>query len=433
MASFAAVKARVAIGRQRHWRATDEGKQPGVGADPGKEPNRSRRRDRAPRRPHREHGDEHSTGQAQKRPRKSAAPHRARGRAGAGRDGPARRVGRALLDLPKLDARLADVAQALLRVALQAALEQGPEPRRRSRGQLRPVGFAHQNRRERVAHGLAGEEPLTCQHLEDDDAKGPDVRTLVDAPAARLLGGHVPRGAEDEPCVGHLARHGRRPGEPAAARRGRVVLPSLCQAEVKDLDGAVRRDLDVGGLQVPVDDAYLVRGFEPFGDLLRDGDRFLDGNRPPAQSSREVLTFDQLHREQMTPGAFFERVKSRDAGVIEACQQLRLAPEAGASFFILEEFFRQHLERHRPVDAGIPRPIHLPHPAGAERRDDFVRSETSSGGQRHEVTGFYSALGRSSPRSSMFRATISEPFVHPRPLDPFGSMRKDGPRRCWPR
>ena len=36
--------------------------------------------------------------------------------------------------------------------------------------------------------------------------------------------------------------------------------------------------LDVGGLQVTVNDALLVRGLESFGDLLRDGQRLVEWN-----------------------------------------------------------------------------------------------------------------------------------------------------------
>ena len=43
----------------------------------------------------------------------------------------------------------------------------------------------------------------------------------------------------------------------------------------------------------------------------------------------------------------------------------------------------QHLERHLPLQPGIPRPIDLSHPAGAEQRYDFVRSESNARTQGH--------------------------------------------------
>ena len=50
----------------------------------------------------------------------------------------------------------------------------------------------------RVADGVAAEHALPGQHLEQDDAEGPDVGALVDRLPARLLGAHVGRRAEND-------------------------------------------------------------------------------------------------------------------------------------------------------------------------------------------------------------------------------------------
>ena len=52
--------------------------------------------------------------------------------------------------------------------------------------------------------------------------------------------------------------------------RGPAGLRSedLGQPEIEHLDLALRRNFDVGRLQVPMDDAFLMSGFEPLGDLL---------------------------------------------------------------------------------------------------------------------------------------------------------------------
>ena len=80
-----------------------------------------------------------------------------------------------------------------------------------------------------------------------------------------------------------------------ARRRRRRGVERLRQAEVEHLHGAVRRDLDVGRLQVAVDDAVLVRRFERFGDLARDAKRFVERDRSAAQPLARVFALDELH------------------------------------------------------------------------------------------------------------------------------------------
>ena len=103
----------------------------------------------------------------------------------------------------------------------------------------------------------------------------------------RLLGRHVRCRAEDhargrhragEVSVGELASATLpvRPAGPPACLRQR-----LRQAEVEHLHRAVRPDLDVGRLEVPVDDAEVVCRLERLGDL--PGDRRGLGQRDGTQ------------------------------------------------------------------------------------------------------------------------------------------------------
>ena len=100
-------------------------------------------------------------------------------------------------DLIERVTRFADVAQARLRILRQEPLEQATQRRRRRRRQQRPVRLALEHAREDVGDVVAGEQALAGEHLEQHDAERPDVGALVDGPAARLLGRHVGRGAED--------------------------------------------------------------------------------------------------------------------------------------------------------------------------------------------------------------------------------------------
>ena len=87
-----------------------------------------------------------------------------------------------------LDPGVADIAQALLRILFQTADQQASDRRRCCGGQRRPVGFALEDLRDRVRHGLARERDATGEHFEEHAPERPDVGALIDRLAARLLG-----------------------------------------------------------------------------------------------------------------------------------------------------------------------------------------------------------------------------------------------------
>jgi hypothetical protein len=188
------------------------------------------------------------------------------------------RVGRARRRLVRClehDRRIADVAQPLPAVALEAALQQTPDTCRRARGQQRPVDLLPQHRGERVAHRLASEQLSSRQHLEQHDAERPDVRAFVDRPAARLFRRHVRRRPENHPQFRRVYRHRRRVGDvDARLADGRERFG---ETEVEHLDRAILADLYIRRFEIAMDDAVFVGRVERGRDLARDreggGDR----------------------------------------------------------------------------------------------------------------------------------------------------------------
>ena len=288
------------------------------------------------------------------------------------------------------DARLADVAEPLLRLALEAAAEQRAERGRSRRRQRGPVDLLAQDRSQRVAHGLALEEPLAAQHLEEHDSEGPDVGPLVDRAAAGLLGGHVAGGAEDQ--AGGGAGVGERRGLRQVGRRSgrRVAAPGLGEPEVEHLDLAVRRDLHVRGLQVAVDDAFLVRFLERLGDLACDLDRLLGRDRSAPEPLREVLAEHELHGEEADGAGravgphLLEREQPGDVRVRQRRQQLGLALEALEPRRVGREGVGQELERDAAPEPRVGRLPDLAHPARSEPCLDLVGSEAHSSGEGHQ-------------------------------------------------
>ena len=93
-------------------------------------------------------------------------------------------------------------------------------------------------------------------------------------------------------------------GDAVTSGRAATTLPSvraqrLGQAEVEHLDGAVRTHLDVGGLQVAVNDALLVSGFERLSDLARDRQRLVERQRALRDAIGKRGTFDELEHQRL--------------------------------------------------------------------------------------------------------------------------------------
>jgi hypothetical protein len=60
------------------------------------------------------------------------------------------------------------------------------------------------------------------------------------------------------------------------------------QPEIEHLHRAVGPDLDVGRLQIAMDDAVFVRGLERVGDLLRNREDFVEREANPAEAGSHI-------------------------------------------------------------------------------------------------------------------------------------------------
>ena len=118
---------------------------------------------------------------------------------------------------------------------------------------------------------------------------------------------------------------------------GTVRGECLGEAEVENLHGAVGPDLDVGGLEVAMDDALFVGRFQGVGDLSRDRQRLRDRHAPARDDRGKVLPLDQFHHQRAHGTGFLEAVDVRDVRVIQRGECLCLAREAGEAIGIGSE------------------------------------------------------------------------------------------------
>ncbi len=259
---------------------------------------------------------------------------------------------------------------------LEAAAEQAAHRRGRLGRQLGPFGLVAEHPGQGVGEGLAAEELVPGQHLHQHDAEGPDVGAPVHLLAPGLLGAHVGRGPQQHAGLGHLGGEGGRHRE-RGLRSGAGSVPDhrLGQPEVEHLDLSLRRDLDVGRLQVPMDDASLVGRLQGLGDLERDPEGLLDRQGAAGDPLLQRLALDQLHDQEVDAVRLLHLVDAGDVGMVQGGQNLGLALEAGEALRILRERLRQHLDRHPPAQLRVLGLEDLAHPALAELAGDLELKE----------------------------------------------------------
>ena len=100
------------------------------------------------------------------------------------------------------------------------------------------------------------------------------------------------------------------------------------ETKVEHLHRAVSPHLDVGRLQIAVDDALFMSGFERFSDLPRDRQCLVEGNRAPRDPLRQNLAVNELHHQRRDAIRFFDAVDRGDVRMIERREHLRFATES---------------------------------------------------------------------------------------------------------
>jgi hypothetical protein len=93
---------------------------------------------------------------------------------------------------------------------------------------------------------------------------------------------------------------------------------------------------DIRRLQIPMNDALLMRGLEGLRDLLGDAERLIDGNRPARDALIQTLAVEFEHEELRVVG-LLEAVDLPDLWMIERREDLGFTTEASHAFGIVGE------------------------------------------------------------------------------------------------
>src|SRR5262245_55919530 len=106
------------------------------------------------------------------------------------------------------------------------------------------------------------------------------------------------------------------------------------------------------------------------------------------------FAFDVFQHEILLPVRFFKTVNRGNVRMIERCKYLRLSLKSRQPIRIARQMLWQGLDRHLPIEPDILGEIHLPHPALANLRADFVMTDFCAGGECHRLKLLISTTSR---------------------------------------
>ncbi len=308
-------------------------------------------------------------------------PHaRSRNRAPAG----ARRPREALPVLAELEREVGCRLEPVVRVLVEASLQDRLELLRNRRGVLEAAERVFRERRaERLDGGGPPEGHLPRQHLEEESSEGEDVGAVVDRRPANLLRRHVPHRSDDD-ARDREAGGGLGLLQPFEGD-GCLRLHELGEAEVEELHPPVARQEDVLGLQVAVDDAGGVSGREALRDLDRGGGDDLDGERPAVEPVPERLPLEELGDEVGDPVVAPDVEDGEDVRVVEPPDRLHLDLEPANPVGVGGPGPREDLDGDVAAEPGVPGAPDLAHSPRADARHHFVGTELVSRRECHRT------------------------------------------------
>jgi hypothetical protein len=252
-----------------------------------------------------------------------------------------------------------------------------------------------------VEGGRAGEE------LVQEDAERVEVAAGVHGgcAGAGLLGAHVLESADDGAELGDLGAVGEAQGG---------AIDGAGDAEVDDLGGGlavIDGDEDVGGLDVAVDDAALVRVL----DGLADGDEEAEAGWDVEMGGIAVLrdgdAVDELHDEVEAAGVGGSGVeRTGNEGVVHEGERLALGLEAGDGLLGVHSGL-DDLEGDLALDGmELLGAANDAHAAAAESTEDPVGTDEGAGavewGGRRSGAGVY---GRVSVARNGVQSVLQDP------------------------
>jgi len=220
------------------------------------------------------------------------------------------------------------------------------------------------------------ERAASGQHLVENDAERENVGPGIERIAERLLRRHVEDGSD-------RGAEARQRSRLRGAGLGSALVGRFDhrrQAEVEQLRVAAGSDENVGRLEIAVDDAGSVCGFERFRNLHAEADDGAERHRAGGHHLEQGQAAQQLHHEVGTIlrlGRLADVEDGANVGVVQRRGGARFALEPAQVLVRRGEGGGEQFYRDVATELQIVRLVDLAHAAGAQWRDDLEAADNS--------------------------------------------------------
>ena len=130
-------------------------------------------------------------------------------------------------------------------------------------------------------------------------------------------------------------------------------------------------------------DTGAVRFVEGIGDVATVLQSQVERKRSFAKTIEKRFPFDELHHHEIDTVFTADIVERTDVRVVQARNRASFLLEPLAKLGTLREMRRKHLDGDAAIEAGVFGLVDLPHAAGANGLDNFIRTETGARRKSH--------------------------------------------------
>src|SRR5579863_3053527 len=152
-------------------------------------------------------------------------------------------------------------------------------------------------------------------------------------------------------------------------------MGQFCEPEIQYFCVPVFGQKNIFRLEVAMDDAFVVGGGKRIGELRGEFHKLTSRNGIRAQSLTQTFAFQEFRNEKGHALVLTYEVDGENVGVLQSRCGLSLLAETAQAVGILQIAGMENFYGDVASESGVARSIDLPHSAGTQQGENFVRAQ----------------------------------------------------------